>query len=354
MQSFCRFGLPLMLFAWLGVAQAAGSITGPPDQDGPLTVDIGFYLSNINDIDEESETFDFEGILSMHWKDPRLSFDPAETGADELYFQGEYQFNEVFNGWWPQVYLANEAGRYERQGVILKIEPDGSVAYTEEIDAIAKSRLQLRRFPFDEQQFVALFEVLGMDKSRITLHVDADSTGLWQSAHHQVQVPQWRAPVLSTSVVEYDPVYLDGRDTPLTALRVAVEMKRDPGYILRLVVLPVVIFVFLSWSVFWMDRSSLGDRMDISFIGILTVVAYQIMFSENLPKISYATVLMSFMILSFLTMCASVFINLRVAVHDKRGHFEQGDRLDRRCRFLFPLAYVLGSLVIGTWVYNLG
>ena len=50
----------------------------------------------------------------------------------------------------------------------------------------------------------------------------------------------------------------------------------------------------------------MGDRMDISFIGILTVVAYQIMFSADLPKVAYLTILMSFMIISFLTMSANV------------------------------------------------
>ena len=45
---------------------------------------------------------------------------------------------------------------------------------------------------------------------------------------------------------------------------------------LKVVVLPLTLLVVLTFSVFWMDRPSLGDRMDISFIGLLTVVAYQI------------------------------------------------------------------------------
>jgi len=45
----------------------------------------------------------------------------------------------------------------------------------------------------------------------------------------------------------------------------------------------------LSWSVFWMDKSLLGDRLSISFIGILTVVSYQILLGETLPRIAYFT-----------------------------------------------------------------
>ncbi len=46
-----------------------------------------------------------------------------------------------------------------------------------------------------------------------------------------------------------------------------------------------------------------------------------------------------FLNFSFITMCATVVINLVVGAADKRGEFELGDRIDRRCRWGFPLAY---------------
>jgi hypothetical protein len=346
---FCLFTLLSLLAI---NAPAGNNVYGPPDSDGPVVVDMGFLLSNITAISEEDETFDFEAVISMHWQDSRLAYDPDLTGYDELYYQGAFQFNEVFSGWWPQIILTNEAGRFDREGVMLRITPQGDVYYTEDIDAIAKSHLKLRQYPFDRQQFLAIFEVLGFDKEEVILRADPTTSGVWEDAAHKVQVPQWREPQLSTSVVEYDPVYIVGDKDPITAFKVQIEISRDPFYTLRLVGLPVMIFVILSWSVFWMDRSSVGDRMDISFIGILTVVAYQIMFSENLPKISYLTVMMSFMIISFLMMCATVAVNLKVAGLDNSGRFEEGDRVDRYCRLLFPLVYFGSTAVVGWTIYQ--
>jgi hypothetical protein len=114
----------------------------------------------------------------------------------------------------------------------------------------------------------------------------------------------------------------------------------------RLVVLPLVVIVLLSFSVFWMDRSSVGDRLGISFIGILTGVAYQIVMSDHLPRISYLTLMHGILNLSFLTMCATVVINLVVSRLDRRGESELGDRIDRRCRWAFPLVYFGLSLVM--------
>ena len=349
-----RYVLLLMIFSLCMSAQAKNSRSGPPDGDGPVVVDIGFHLSNVNFISEENETFHFEGVLSMHWKDSRLAFDPTVTGYDDLYYQGYYQFNEVFSGWWPQVILANESGGFDQQGIVLRVTSDGNVYYTEEIEAVAKSRLSLARYPFDRQQLAAIFEVLGFESGQVELRADPSSSGIWQDSEHEVKVPQWRTPKLSNSIVEYQPSYLDGHNARLNAFKIELDIERNPWYTLRLVGLPVAIFVLLSWSVFWMDRSSVGDRMDITFLGILTVVAYQIMFSGTLPKISYVTVLGVFMIISFITMCASVAVNLRVWVLDNRGLTVEGDRLDRRSRYLFPAVYVFSVLILGSSVYWAG
>ena len=335
-------------------APASNNAYGPPDGEGPVVVEMGFLLSNITAITEDDETFDFEGVLSMHWQDPRLAYDPAETGYDELYYQGNFQFSEVFSGWWPQIILVNEAGRFDREGVMLRITPEGDVYYNEDIDAIAKSPLTLRQYPFDRQKFVAIFEVLGFDREQVVLRADPASSGMWEDATHKVRIPQWREPQLSTKAVEYDPIYMTGNKNPVTAFKVQIDISRDPFYALRLVGFPVMVFVMLSWSVFWMDRSSVGDRMDISFIGILTVVAYQIMSSENLPKISYLTVMMAFMIISFLMMCATVVVNLTVAGLDNSGRFEAGDRVDRYCRLIFPLVYFGATALAGGIIYRSG
>jgi hypothetical protein len=98
------------------------------------------------------------------------------------------------------------------------------------------------------------------------------------------------------------------------------------------------LIVMLSWSVFWMDRSSVGDRMAVSFVGILTAVAYQITLVGIVANVSYFTLMNAFLNLSFLLMSGTVVINLYVGTADRRGH-ERGDRIDRRCRWIFPLVY---------------
>ena len=102
-----------------------------PPGESPVVVKAGFMLYDINEVEESTETFEFEGALLLSWHDPRQAFDPATEGASERVYKGSYQYSELYEGWRPQVFLANESGTYDRQGIVLRIEPDGTVWYLE-------------------------------------------------------------------------------------------------------------------------------------------------------------------------------------------------------------------------------
>lgn len=325
-------------------AGEAPFLLGPPE-GAPVVVHARFDLHDINQIDDEAETFEFTGVLSLRWQDPRQAFDPAVAGVEEKVFQGDYQFNELATGWYPQLILVNEAGLFEKDGVVLRVRPDGTSTLVETLDFTAKGEFSMRRFPFDGQRLEAVFEVLGFDADEVALRVDTTAA---RPASRSVQLPQWSIAGVGLSVEEQPAPYAGSRGIA-SAFIVGVDVQRNSFFISRFVIVPLFIIVLLSFSVFWMDRSSLGDRISVSFIGILTGVAYQIVLSDHLPRISYVTLMHGFLNLSFLAMCATVVINLVVGTLDKNGRQEAGDRIDRRCRWIFPLAY-FGLLGVMIWV----
>lgn len=112
---------------------------------------MAFHLRSINWVDDETETFDFTGVLTLTWQDPRQVFDPEIEGIEKIY-QGTYQFNELSPAWYPQVVLANEVDLYEKDGVLLRVKPDGTSTLVETINAVVKTKLNLRRYPYDDQR----------------------------------------------------------------------------------------------------------------------------------------------------------------------------------------------------------
>ncbi|MEO0974282.1 MAG: hypothetical protein AAFX85_14420 [Pseudomonadota bacterium] len=305
----------------------------PPRQDAPVRVNFDFELHDINDIDSVLETFEFTGVMTLTWRDPREAFDPALAGVDEKLFQGTYQFDELATGWYPQVMLINESGAYSRSAVQLRVRPDGTSILREKITAVAEASLTMRLFPFDSHRLEANFALLGYDGREAALDVATDHGA---GASDSVSIPGWSIGQvgLSREVSSAGPAMGSG------AVVLGIEVTREASYIRRLITFPMLIIVVLSFSIFWMDKSSLGDRNSVSFIGVLTGVAFQHIVVSVMPPTSDITVMHAFLFISFLVMAATIPVNLAVARMDREGKADLGDLIDRRCRWLFPLVYV--------------
>jgi hypothetical protein len=339
MRTLTRLFLAALL-APAALASAADIRTDPPPGSGPVIVRAGFMLYDVNEVEETTETFEFEGALFLNWHDPRQAFDPTSEGVAERVFKGDYQFAELFNGWWPQVTLANQSGARDRQGVVLRIEPDGTVWYVEEFDAVAESAMELGFFPFDSQSLEIHFKFLGYAADEVRFAPVAEYSGLVAQRGNAIGNAEWHVDGFTVSA-EMDRFAI-ARPSAVgegSTLRVDVVAKRKPGYLIRTVVLPLALIVMLSWSIFWMDRESLGNRMDISFIALLTVVAFQTVVEQTLPAIPGFTLMAGFLTINYLLLAATIVVNLRVDFLDRSGRREVGDLLDYRCRWIFPAIY---------------
>jgi hypothetical protein len=295
----------------------------PPKVDGPVHVKVSFDLQRVDGINDEEESFGFNGVLRLSWKDPRQAFDPAMAGTSEKIRQGAYQVDELSPGWFPQIYLANESGLYETDAVTLRVKPDGTSTFTCSINAIAECHFSMRKYPFDTQLLDAVFRVPGFTKDEIVF-VAGDT-----KIDSSMRLSQW----------DLTSIRIEPHSDPSPGFSIVLDAKRDPLFNLRLVAMPLALIVMLSWSVFWMERSSLGDRISVSFVGILTAVAYQIVVGDLLPHVSYITLMHGFLNLSFFVMSATVVINLVVGACDRKGRSDLGDRIDHHCRWIFPLTY---------------
>ena len=58
-------------------------LLGPPTDNGPVEVRASFEIDEISAINDETETFEFTGVLTLRWRDKRQAFDPAAAGVKE-------------------------------------------------------------------------------------------------------------------------------------------------------------------------------------------------------------------------------------------------------------------------------
>ena len=318
-----------------------------PPGPRPVIVQAHFFLADINSIDDSNETFAIKGNLTLEWHDERYAFDPDTEGILEKRFQGPFQFLEMYNGWWPQVVLHNGLGSTPPERVSLRISPDGTLLFVKQISTLLKSPMNLRRFPFDQQKLKAIFEPLAFDATQVKFGSKPIMTDL---PDRPLRVAGWDLIDLSAQTQEEHDKQTGAE---YSSFVVTLDMARNPAMTIWPVMMPLSLIVLLCTAIFWMGGESHGNRLDASFIGLLTVVAYHALVVGGLPKISYFILIDGFIYVSYGTMAASIVANIVGHQLIRRGARAASERLDQIARWVLPAGFIVFNLFSGLYFYYL-
>jgi hypothetical protein len=303
-------------------------------------VGVGFFVNDIRGIDPVRDEFQFRGYVRVLWCDPRHAFDREAAGQDELVFAGERFEKEFKRIWTPSGYPVNKVGELSFSERVLRIRHDGTIEQSINVSVPLATHYDLRRFPLDRQTLELQVESYLWNRDQLQFIHDETISGL----SNGISIPEWNIESVSGHVGE---IAVMRSDTPFSRYILEIEIARKPGFYLWKVFLPLVVIVALSWSVFWMTDERFSARSRISATGVLTVVAYQFVFAENLPRVGYLTLLDQVMIGSFgllaVTVLESLFVD-RANRHDPA----KAIRIDRTSRWLFPAVYaaMLATIVV--------
>lgn len=328
-----------------GAGRALAIDAGMPNPpSSPTVVKVGIFLADIVDLDELNETFQAEFIVVAEWEDPRLAFDPAVEETDVKLFQGQFQFNEVFSGWWPQLLIVNEIGSGDVNAITIEVHPDGRVRYMEQRNVTLETPMQLHAFPFDTQTLEAKMIAFGNYGGQVVLEVDERVRGATEEhieGNERVNIAQWRLVNLDMQAGLADYRYY-GAPKQLSELRFTITLERQSANMIWKVIVPLIVLVLLMSAVFWMEVDNLSDRLNVAFIGILTIVAYQFLIDGTMPRISYFTFMDTLLLYSFLVMCVSIFESLLLHSMCKAGRRAAAEKVDVFAKWAFPAIYFLG------------
>jgi hypothetical protein len=329
-----------MIAAPAAVAIEAG-MPNPPAR--PTRVRCGLMILDVVGINDVEETFEAEVALVASWKDPRLAFDPEAEGTDQKIVQGDFQFAEIFTGWWPQLLIINQVGSGDTNAIKVEINPDGQVTLLEQRNVLLETPMSLYDYPFDTQRLRAVMVPFGNTSDEVILEVDEryiQAANDYVRREQGVNVAGWD---LREIVMKADETELNLTGTPTTFSRVVttIMLKRQNGQIIWNILFPLLVLVSMVWSIFWLDCDSLSDRLNISFIGVLTIVAYQFVVIDHMPRMSYLTFTDTLLLGSFLITTATIVQSLFLGSLIRHGQRERADRIDWHCRWIFPLCYIL-------------
>ena len=162
------------------------------------------------------------------------------------------------------------------------------------------------------------------------------------------QIPGWDI----YKVEYYNEGYIDNDKLPYEGFFLNIYIKRQSSYYLFKIILPIIFILAISWSVFWVRGSQLEAKVNVTIVCLLSLIAYNFIIDEDLPKLSYLTFLDSFILLSyFYTGIATILCVYSFVRKLKSGR--DLSIIDRYAQFIGPISYFGILLILLTYFYNL-
>lgn len=313
----------------------------PPDEAGPLPVSLGIYLIQLSNLDQVRQSFDIEGYLEARWTDPRLAFDAEAFGTPTKVYQNQRALGRLEEEmWWPSIEFVNAIGGGSLERHWLRVSAMGQVAYTARFGATVTSAMDLRRFPFDAQSLRIGIEPSFHPVSEVAFALNPDATGFDQTH----SLPDWAVLEVRTSLETVDYAQAGEFYGEYSRFIFHVDIRRQWGFYLWKVFLPLLIILACSWSVFWIR--DLETNLTIAFTVLLTVVAFNLAIADTLPKVPYLTFLDAVMVVSYVGVFLSLVVIMAVHLLERGGHEPAANRIQRRSRWSFPAGLTLVTALL--------
>jgi len=311
-------------------------IDRPASGNEPTQVSVGVWIVDISSIDSAQQNFAADIAIVLRWKDARLAH--AGTGV------AHYALDQI---WTPRVTIANETGSVVRKlPESAEVEPDGTVRYRQRYVGSFTQPLRLQSFPFDRQAFRIHLVAIRYQPNEVRFEPDENwiHDGLKKAAgmSPSLTLPDWAVEKWDTKASAYaltPGLQYSGYAFEFTASR------NVQHYVLK-VILPLVLIVMMSWSVFWTDPTNSNTQFSIAVTSMLTLIAYRFAVDSQLPRLPYMTRLDVFFLIGTLLVFFSLIEVLVTTILDNNQQAARAKKIDRFCRLIVPIVFVIASIGI--------
>ncbi|XP_063045969.1 neuronal acetylcholine receptor subunit beta-4 [Engraulis encrasicolus] len=236
-----------------------------------VTVRLQVSLAQLISVNERDQVMTTNVWLTQNWEDYRLSWDPAKyEGIDKLRIPSRHI-------WLPDIVLYNNAdGTYEvtvfTNAIVLF---NGSIAWLP--PAIYKSacKIEVKHFPFDQQNCTLKFRSWTYDHTEIDLVLKSEVA----SMDDFTPSGEWDILALPgrRTVNPKDPTYVD--------LTYDFIIKRKPLFYTINLIIPCVLITSLAILVFYLP-SDCGEKMTLCISVLLALTVFLLLISKIVPPTS--------------------------------------------------------------------
>ena len=319
---FVTAWLSMLLVAFGAIPSESAEVSRPTT--GPVKVYVTIFIIDVDEINSASQNFDANVYIQYRWRDQRLAHKGSKSIVRPL--------DEIWN---PEIQIVNQQKLWLTFPDIVKIAPDGEVLYRQRAWGSFSQPLKLHDFPFDQQVFYIQLAAVDYTQGEVELLLDTkEESGIAQ----ELSVADWKVLRWTAEPRAYKP-------TPTmnatSGFAFSFEARREIGYFIIKVIIPLILIVAMSWVVFWIDPMESGTQISVAITTMLTLIAYRFAIDMDLPKVSYLTRMDYFILLSTILVYASLIEVIVTSTLAKGEKLSQARALDRWMCWLFPITFAV-------------
>ncbi|KAM7017263.1 acetylcholine receptor subunit alpha [Passerculus sandwichensis] len=272
------------------------------DHRDAVVVTVGLQLIQLISVDEVNQIVTTNVRLKQQWTDVNLKWNPDDYGGVKKI---RIPSDDI---WRPDLVLYNNA---DGDFAIVKytkvlLEHTGRITWTP--PAIFKSYCEIivTHFPFDQQNCSMKLGTWTYDGTVVVINPESDrpdmsnfmESGEWVMKDYR----GWKHWVY----------YACCPDTPYLDITYHFLMQRLPLYFIVNVIIPCLLFSFLTGLVFYLPTDS-GEKMTLSISVLLSLTVFLLVIVELIPSTSSAVPLIGkYMLFTMVFVIASIIITVIV------------------------------------------
>lgn len=298
-----------------------GMRTRPGTDAGPTIVSMELYIIDIAKIDDRDQTFKADLSIRLKWQDPRLAR-PGEIDVISL------PLSDIWN---PRLRILNQRDVKTHFPEIARINAEGFVAYEQRYSGDFTAIADIHRFPFDERTIT--ISMLTVDHGLSEVKLNCSETSIDRA--NEFSIPNWSIGDVTAEMSIFSA--FGGRE--FLRLDIKLDGSRKSSYHMWSVVVPLVLIVMMSWSVFFVKPIHLGSQMTLAATSMLTLIAYRFAVSAFLPPVPYMTSMDIFITGSTVFVFLALAESVTTGALADNDHNAFAERLDSISRIVFPSVF---------------
>ena len=303
----------------------------PGGRDSTLPIKVGMLVVDIDGVDGAQQSFVANFALIAEWKDPRLATDINHI-----------RVMNTEDIWTPYLQILNQQKLFETFPDQVQVLPDGTVTYVQRYWGTLSYPMNLEDFPTDKHSLQIKLVTVGKDAPGIEFTINEEKSGMGDV----LTVTDWNITSwdIFTEQVKVAPAL-----PAMPGVIFEFEAERLVGFYFIKVLVPLIMIVFISLIVLFIDPTHIGPKFSIAITAILTLIAYRFLLGNLLPKISYLTHMDYFLFGSMFLVFAVLVETSVVARLVGRDKEREAKILDYWCRWAFVILFLLilaGSFLI--------